>query len=92
MPIESKSRYRLRIENCIGTIIDVYEAVSVSFGNNEIQQQFESLKDAVGNLDMDLVREGDVLMVEKATNILLGEFKSVFELGQFGPVYAWDVN
>ena len=53
----------------------------------ELQHQIENLKESIRNLDMDLVCEGDVLMVERATNILLGEFKPAFKLGQFGPVY-----
>jgi hypothetical protein len=85
--MELKNKYRLRIENCIGTIIDVYRLMSHDYENMELDQQIESLEKAVRNLDMDLVGEGDVLMVEKATNVLLREFKPAFELGQFGPVY-----
>lgn len=85
--MEDKNKYRLRIENCIGTIIDVYRSISADLENIELQQQIENLQDAIKNLDMDLVCEGDVLMVERATNVLLGEFKPAFESGGFGPVY-----
>jgi hypothetical protein len=85
--MEEKNKYRLRIENCIGTIIDVYRSICADLENIELQQQIENLQDAVRKLDMDLVCEGDVLMVERATNVLLGEFKPAFESGNFGPVY-----
>ena len=85
--LELKKKYRLRIENCIGTIVDVYKAMSGELEYIELQHQIENLKESIRNLDMDLVCEGDVLMVERATNILLGEFKPAFKLGQFGPVY-----
>ena len=91
MPVELQKKYRIRIENCIGTIIDVHNTVSTVFENHDLVPEFENLKEAVRNLDMDTVCEGDVLMVEKATNILLKEFKSVFESGSFGPVYEHSV-
>lgn len=87
MPLDLKNKYRLRIENCIGTIIDVYRSMGDDFDNIPLQQQIESLKEAVKNLDVNLLCEGDVLMVERATNVLLGEFRSAFELGRLGPVY-----
>lgn len=90
--MELIKKYRLRIENCVGTIIDVHKIVGDTFGGNELLQQFESLKEAVRDLDMDLICEGDVLMVENATNTLLSEFRPVFEKGELGPVYGQKVN
>lgn len=36
---------------------------------------------------MSKVRERDVLLVEQATNELLGEFRPIFETGKYGLVY-----
>ena len=80
-------KYRLRVEMCIGTIIDVHMSINDSYKNEEFLSQFEILKKAVTNMDMSQVSERDVLMVEQATNALLGEFRSIFETGDFGPVY-----
>ncbi|RLC23595.1 MAG: hypothetical protein DRH56_07440 [Deltaproteobacteria bacterium] len=85
--MEQKRKYRLRVENCIGTIIDVHRIIRDELDNEELLSHFESLQQAVESLDMSLVCEGDVLMVEQATNALLGEFKGIFEQGAFGPVY-----
>ena len=80
-------KYRLRVENCIGTIIDVHKSVSIPYENDNLLSQFEKLRNAVNRMDMALASEGDIVMVEKATNALLGEFRSVFESGVCGPVY-----
>jgi hypothetical protein len=85
-------RYRLRVEHCIGTIIDVHKSLSEEYDNQEFLSQFEELKEAIEDLDMDLVCEGDVLMVEQATNALLGEFKEIFEGGEMDPIYGRPKN
>ena len=90
--MDSDKKYRLRVENCIGTIIDVHRAISGKYSNREFLSQFEDLKEAIEDLDMSLVCEGDVLMVEQATNALLGEFRGIFEGESFGPVYFQQKN
>jgi hypothetical protein len=80
-------KYRLRVENCIGTIIDVHKSVSIPYENQNVLSQFENLRKAVNRMDMSLVSERDILMVEQATNALLCEFKPVFDSGVCGPVY-----
>lgn len=82
-----KNRYRLRVETCIGTIIDVHKRCGSHYENKAFLSRFEKLKKAMGNMDMTKVSEGDILMVEKATNALLAEFKPVFEAEDHGPVY-----
>jgi hypothetical protein len=76
------------VESCVGTILDVHEAVSEAVENDELLSQFRDLEKAIEDLDMNLVSEGDVLMVERATNALLWEFRRIFEAGELGPVYA----
>lgn len=90
--MDLKSKYRLRVESCIGTIIDVHETVSGEYGNLEFLSVFEGLKQAVKEMDMSLVHEGDIWMVEQATNALLEEFRDIFEVGKFGPVYEQQQN
>ncbi len=85
--MDLKSINRLRVENCIGTIIDVHKTISTEYKNQEIIDQFEQLNFAVEDLDMGMVCEGDVLMVEEATNELLRELRDIFRIGKFGPVY-----
>jgi len=75
--MELKHRYRLRVENCIGTIIDVHKFTG-SHENESFLSQFEYLKKAVNQMDMSHVSERDVLMVEQATNNLLGEFREAY--------------
>lgn len=79
--------YRLRVETCIGTIIDVHKRISSHHENEDFISRFYELRKTVDHMDMSGVSEHDVLMVEKATNALLGEFRPIFETGDFSSVY-----
>jgi len=85
-------QYRLRIQNCVGTILDVHSTISKKYESQELMSQFEGLEEAIETLDMSLVSEGDILMVEQATNALLDEFRTLFEAGLFEPVYGQALN
>jgi hypothetical protein len=85
--MEQRSKYRLRVEMCIGTIIDVHKRIQFSFENERLLTQFEHLRRAINAMDMTQVCERDVVLVEQATNALLCEFRPVFEEGDYGPVY-----
>lgn len=83
--MERKRQYRLRVESCIGTIIDVQKRVKYPLSNEKFLSKFEELKKAVSHMDMSEVSEADVAMIEQATNALLVEFKSVFESREEDP-------
>ncbi len=85
-------QYRLRVQHCVGTIIDVHSAINEAFINEDFLTHFEDLEEEIGNLDMDMLSEPDILMVEQATNTLLGELKGLFETGTYGMVYRQTVN
>ena len=85
--MDSKKKYRLRVEICIGTIIDVHKSMNPPYENKGFLSQFAKLKKAIIDMDMSQVSERDVLMVEQATNALLGEFRPIFETGDYYPVY-----
>lgn len=80
-------QYRLRIRHCVGTIIDVHSTITETYEHTQLSADFEDLEKTIDGLDMSLVSEGDILMVEQATNALLAEFKGLFETGMMGPVY-----
>ncbi|MBW2022086.1 MAG: hypothetical protein JRI39_13860 [Deltaproteobacteria bacterium] len=85
--MDLEKKYRLRVKNCIGTIIDVHKIIGDKYDNEDFLAQFEELRQAVDCLDMSMVSEGDVLMVERATNALLKELRTIFRAGDLGPVY-----
>ena len=85
--MDSKKKYRLRVEICIGTIIDVHKSMNPPYENEEFLSQFKKLKKAINDMDMSRVSERDVHMVEQATNALLGEFRPIFETGDHSPIY-----
>ena len=73
-----EDQYRLRIQNCIWTILDVYDSVCDEEEPWESFSMFEELEQDIEDMDMDHVSEADVRMVEKATNDLLIEFRPFF--------------
>ncbi|MEW6670001.1 MAG: hypothetical protein AB1512_32725 [Thermodesulfobacteriota bacterium] len=85
--VNRQQKFRLRVQTCIGTIIDVHKKVAVPHEKENLLSQFEKLKRMINDMDMSHVSERDVRMVEQATNALLGEFRPVFESGACGPVY-----
>jgi len=85
-------QYRLRIQTCVGTILDVHTTISRRFENQDLLSPFEGIEEAIAALDMTFVSEGDILLVEQATNALLQEFRSLFEAGLLGPVYGRVLN
>jgi len=80
-------KYRMRVQNCVGTIIDVHGMIQDKYEVEESMTQFQDLEEAIRALDMNLISELDVLMLEQATNALLSEFKILFEAGKLGT--AW---
>ena len=90
--VDTKRTYRLRVDSCIGTIIDVHRVINEEYENEAFMSRFEELRDTIENLDMNSVCERDVVILEQATNALLGEFKMIFREGNLGPVYAQQKN
>jgi len=80
--MDPEHKYRMRVESCIGAILDVHRTLKEHFGELDFLAQFESLKETISEIDMSKVSEQDVQMVEKATNALLGEFRPIFEKGE----------
>jgi hypothetical protein len=85
--METQLEFRLRVETCIGTIIDVHKSVSDACETENILSQFEKLRKAVNQMDMSQVSEQDVLLVEEATNALLSEFRNMFIAGACSLIY-----
>ncbi|MCD6306316.1 MAG: hypothetical protein J7M32_08525 [Deltaproteobacteria bacterium] len=90
--MDRTDQYRLRIQNCVGTILEVHSAISRDLENQEFLAQFEGLEQAIETLDMTLVSEGDILMVEQATNALLQELRTLFETGQAKRICTRELN
>ena len=80
METDLKQKYRLRVDNCIGTIIEVHKNTRARDENETFLSEFEKLRKAIRDMDMSHVSEHDVIMVEQATNALLGEFKVIFDV------------
>jgi len=73
--------YKLRVQNCVGTILDLHKAIFTAGEAAGFRSQFKALERAIEDMDMSLVTEGDILLVEKATNALFTELRPIFESG-----------
>jgi hypothetical protein len=85
--MDAAKKYRMRVESCIGAIIDVQESIDHLHRNAEFLSRFKKIKLAIDNIDMKDISEQDVRLVEQATNALLGEFKPLFDIGDNLSVY-----
>ncbi len=85
--MNTKNKFRIRVESCIGTILDVHNTLKEHFGELDFLSQFETLRKTIDQIDMSNVTEEDVQMVERATNALLKEFRPIFEKGKCESVY-----
>lgn len=81
------STYKMRIENCVNTIIEVHKFLGSQRINPEIIDQFRRLKDVVEVLNIGKVTEEDIEKIEGATNSLLNELKVLFESREVGKIY-----
>jgi copper chaperone CopZ len=81
------NNYKMRIENCVNTIIEVHKFLGSQKVNPEILDQFRRLKDVVEVLNIGKVTEPDIEKIELATNSLLNELKVLFEWRDVGKIY-----
>ena len=88
----TKNRYRLRVQSCLLTVMDVHRTIGKEYGDTGFLEQFEELRRNLDTLDMGLVSEGDILLVERATNALLREFEALYRRHRLGPVYWGTTN
>ena len=58
--MDTTDQYRLRIQNCVWTIIDVHSTVNSESENEEFLSQFIGLEEAIDSLNMSLVSEGEM--------------------------------
>lgn len=87
MAASDQSTYKMRIENCVNTIIEVHKFLGSQKINPEIIDQFRRLKDVVEVLNIGKVTEDDIEKIELATNSLLSELKVLFECRDVGTIY-----
>jgi hypothetical protein len=79
--MDLKQHYKLRVQNCVGTILDLHKAIFTAGEAAGFRSQFRALEQAIQEMDMSLVTEGDILLVEKATNALFKELTPIFKSG-----------
>jgi len=81
---------RLRMENCVATILEVNRNLGAGQIRPEIIRQFERLKAFVHAVSEETVDEDDIDRIEEATNQLLDEIRSNMRLKEI-PYHSEDL-
>ncbi|MBF0474237.1 MAG: hypothetical protein HQK58_12200 [Deltaproteobacteria bacterium] len=77
--MDQSEQYRIRIENCVKTIIDIHRFLCSENINQNILVQFERLENVFNMLDTAQLSEVDMEKIEESTNNLLKELCVLFE-------------
>jgi len=70
--------FRLRVESCVTTILDLNSQLGDGKIKPEVIQQFVRLKDSLHYVTDETVDEKDINRIEEATNQLLAEIRVVY--------------
>jgi hypothetical protein len=74
---DGRKHFRLRVESCVETILDLNQRLGDGKIKPEIVEQFRRLKDSLQYVTDESVEEKDINRIEEATNHLLQEVKRV---------------
>jgi len=83
---------RLRVENCVNTILELNEQLGAGKIKPGIVEQFEKLKESMRYVTDDTVDERDIHRIEEATNILLAEIRSAWGDDQILPLKSYQIH
>lgn len=72
---QERKHFRLRVESCVETILDLNQRLGEGKIKPEIVEQFRRLKDSLQYVTDDSVEEKDIYRIEEATNNLLQEVR-----------------
>lgn len=72
---QDRKHFRLRVESCVETILDLNQRLGEGKIKPEIVEQFRRLRDSLQYVTDDSVEEKDIYRIEEATNNLLQEVK-----------------
>ncbi len=71
----SRKHYRLRVESCVDTILELDKSLGKGKIRRDIIERFERLKESLGNVPDESIGEEDISRIEEATNELLSEIR-----------------
>ncbi|MBW1981893.1 MAG: hypothetical protein JRJ12_11800 [Deltaproteobacteria bacterium] len=77
----------LRIDNCRSTISQVTAALTTEQLDPAVASRFRELQRALQKVDVAQLRERDMQKIEKATNKLLADFRSLYLVGKLKNIH-----
>ena len=72
-----RKHFRLRVESCVDTILELDQRLGDGKIKLEIVEQFKRLRDSLQYVTDDSVDEKDINRIEEATNHLLQEVRRI---------------
>ena len=76
--------FRLRVESCVETILNLNQKLGDGKIKPEVIQQFQKLRESLQYVTDETVEEKDIDRIEEATNQLLAEIRVAYEGNQAG--------
>lgn len=74
---QERKHFRLRVESCVDTILELDQRLGDGKIKPEIVEQFKRLRDSLQYVTDDSVDEKDINRIEEATNHLLQEVRRI---------------
>lgn len=85
---ETRKHLRLRVENCVDTVLELNERLGEGKIKPEVIRQFQQLKESLKFVTDESVDEKDISKIEEATNQLLAEIRSDFKERDIGSLFG----
>jgi hypothetical protein len=85
--IQNPKHLRLRVENCVLTILELNQKLGAGKIKPEIIRQFERLRESLRFVTDDTVDERDISRIEEATNQLLAQIRISYAEEDMGDLF-----
>lgn len=92
MEITSRTSLQVRLEFCLETVIQIQDALIQSEAEDYLNSGFDQLRQVLDNMGDLSLTEADLARIEKVTNQLLGDLKSVLAADSLRAVTDQPIN
>ena len=79
---------RLRLQNCLQTILEVNEFMGGQAIHLDIVHQLDNLRELIAHFQPEFLSEQDLEKIEESTNHLLRELAKIFYLKKLGMLHS----
>jgi cell division FtsZ-interacting protein ZapD len=91
-PRRNTRHFRLRVESCINTILDLDQHLGEGKIKPEIIRQFQKLKEYLRYVNDESMDEKEIDRIEAATNQLMAEISSLYGKERIGNIHQGNLH